>query len=169
MRGGIKREVSSFMSVYLAQTEIRNTTASGDSDSRVCAWNSEDPISKSGSGRSPAEGNGNPQKYSCLERNLAGYIPWSCQELDRTERLNKHTQSTNTLCRYCSVVSNSLRPHAPARLHCPWNFPGKNKGVGYRFLLLVRGPSWPGMEPASLVSPALVGRFFTTVLSGLPL
>ena len=79
------------MSGNLAQTEIRNTTASGDSDSRESARNSEDPTSKSGSGRPLGKGNGNPLQYSCLERNLAGYSPWSRQELDRTEQLNKHT------------------------------------------------------------------------------
>ena len=36
-----------------------------------------------------------------------------------------------------SVVSNSLRPHGlmPTRLLCPWDFPGKNTGVGCHFLL----------------------------------
>ena len=34
-------------------------------------------------------------------------------------------------------MSDSLRPHglSPARLLCPWNFPGKNAGVGFHFLL----------------------------------
>ena len=37
----------------------------------------------------------------------------------------------------CSVVLNSLQPHGlyPARFLCPWDFPGKNTGVGYHFLL----------------------------------
>ena len=37
----------------------------------------------------------------------------------------------------CSVVSNSLQFHGLwlARLLCPWNFPGKNTGVGCHFLL----------------------------------
>ena len=35
----------------------------------------------------------------------------------------------------CSVVSDSLRPHRPARFLCPWNSPGKNTGVGCHFLL----------------------------------
>ena len=37
----------------------------------------------------------------------------------------------------CSVMSNSLRPHGlqPARLLCPWNFPGKHTGVGCHFPL----------------------------------
>ena len=36
-----------------------------------------------------------------------------------------------------SVVSNSLQPHGlqPVRFLCPWNFPGKNTGVGCHFLL----------------------------------
>ena len=35
------------------------------------------------------------------------------------------------------VVSDSLRHHGmqPARLLCPWDFPGKNIGVGCHFLL----------------------------------
>ena len=36
-----------------------------------------------------------------------------------------------------SVVSNSLQPHRllPTSLLCPWDFPGKNTGVGCHFLL----------------------------------
>ena len=36
-----------------------------------------------------------------------------------------------------SNVSDSLRPHGlqPAKLLCPWDFPGKNTGVGFHFLL----------------------------------
>ena len=54
-----------------------------------------------------------------------------------------------------SVVSNSLQPHGlqPARLHCPWNFPGKNTEVGCHLLL-----QWvfltQGSRPVSLVFPA---------------
>ena len=35
------------------------------------------------------------------------------------------------------VVSDSLQPHGlySTRLHCPWDFPGKNTGVGCHFLL----------------------------------
>ena len=41
------------------------------------------------------------------------------------------------VCVSCSVVSNSLQPHGlwPTRLLCPWDFPGKNTGVGCHFLL----------------------------------
>ena len=37
----------------------------------------------------------------------------------------------------CSVVSSALQPHGlwPARLLYPWNFSGKNTGVGCHFLL----------------------------------
>ena len=42
-----------------------------------------------------------------------------------------------------SVVSDSLQPHGlqPTRLLCPWDFPGKNTGVGCHFLL--QGIFWP--------------------------
>ena len=41
------------------------------------------------------------------------------------------------MCVSHSAVSDSLRPHGlqPARLLCPWDFPGKNTGVGCHFLL----------------------------------
>ena len=37
----------------------------------------------------------------------------------------------------CSVMSDSLPLHGlyPVRLLCPWDFPGKNTGVGCHFLL----------------------------------
>ena len=52
--------------------------------------------------------------------------------------------------------------HSP----CPWNFPGKNTGVGCHFLL--QG-IFPTQGPASPASPALAGRFFTTVPRGQPM
>ena len=48
---------------------------------------------------------------------------------------------------------------------CPWNFPGKNTGVGCLFLVQRDLPN-PGIEPAPLTSPALAGGFFTTVPPG---
>ena len=38
-------------------------------------------------------------------------------------------------CQVTSVMSNSLQPYGlqPARLLCPWDFPGKNPGVGLPF------------------------------------
>ena len=45
----------------------------------------------------------------------------------------------------------------------PWNFPGKNTGVGFYFLAI----SWSrDRKPGSVVSPALAGRFLATVPSG---
>ena len=37
----------------------------------------------------------------------------------------------------CSVVSDSMQPQGlyPTRLLCPWDFPGKNNGVGCHSLL----------------------------------
>ena len=36
-----------------------------------------------------------------------------------------------------SVLSDSLRPHGlqPAKLLCPWDFPGKNTRMGCRFII----------------------------------
>ena len=48
----------------------------------------------------------------------------------------------------CSLVSDSLWPHGlgPVRLLCPWNFPGKNTGVGCHALLQrifpTQGSNW---------------------------
>jgi len=52
----------------------------------------------------------------------------------------------------CSVVSDSLQPHGlqPTRLLCPWNFPGKNTGVGCHFLL-------QGIFPTQGSNPHLLG------------
>ena len=50
-----------------------------------------------------------------------------------------------------SVVSDSLRPHGlqPTRLLCPWDFPGKDIGVGCHFLLQGIFPT-QGSKPGPL-------------------
>ena len=60
-------------------------------------------------------------------------------------------------------MSDSVRPHRrqPTRLPHPWDSPGKNTGVGCQALLQADLPN-PGIEPMSLMSPALAGGFFTT-------
>ena len=68
---------------------------------------------------------------------------------------------------YAQLLSRVwLQPHGlqPARLLCPWDFPGKNTGVGCHFLLQETFPK-PGVEPES---PALAGGFFTTAPPGKP-
>ena len=62
----------------------------------------------------------------------------------------------------CSVMCDSLRPHGlwHARFLCPWNFLGKNTGVGCHFLLQgifpTQGSNW------CLLASTCIGRFFTT-------
>ena len=56
---------------------------------------------------------------------------------------------------------------APARLLCAWNFLHEYWS-GLPFATL-GDHLYPGIEPLSLVSPALAGRFFTTELPGKPL
>ena len=66
----------------------------------------------------------------------------------------------------CSVLMLShvqlfCDPHGlqPTRLLCPWNFPGKNNGVGCHLLLQGTLPP-PRIEFLSLASPALGGGIF---------
>ena len=65
----------------------------GGSVGKESACNAGDLGSIPGLERIPGEGHGNPLQYSCLEnphrqRNLAGYSPWDCTELDMTEQLS---------------------------------------------------------------------------------
>ena len=64
-------------------------------------------------------------------------------------------------CSVALVVSDSLRPHGvqPARLLCPWDFPGKNTGACCHALL-------QGIFPTQGLNPCLLcllytGGFFT--------
>ena len=59
-----------------------------------------------------------------------------------SETLQENRRAFNSFCCYCycwfaSVVSHSVWPHGrqPTRLPRPWDSPGKNTGVGCRFLL----------------------------------
>ena len=54
----------------------------------------------------------------------------------------------------------------PARLLCPWDFPGKNTGVGCHFLLQGIFPprDWTRVSHVSCIA----GGFFTTELPGKP-
>ena len=47
---------------------------------------------------------------------------------------NNHSKSVSFSC---SIIPSSLWPHGlqPTRLLCPWDFPGKDAGVGCHFLL----------------------------------
>ena len=72
-------------------------------------------------------------------------------------------RKTGCQCAYSvAKLCLTLRPRRlkPARLLCPWDFLGKNTGVGCHFLLhgifLTQGSN------PCVASPALAGRFFTT-------
>ena len=70
----------------------------GGSDGKASAYNVGDLGSIPGLGRSPGGGHGNPLQYSCLQnlhgqRNVAGYSPWDCEELDTTEQLSRAQHS----------------------------------------------------------------------------
>ena len=52
------------------------------------------------------------------------------------------------------------------RLLCPWNFPGRNTGVGCHFLLQ-RDLSHPGIQPTSSASVSCIGRKILYLMSHL--
>ena len=91
---------------------------------------------------------------------------WSLRPLS----CSKYLYVTGCPCMHVrSVTSDSLRPHGLqlVRILCPWDFPSKNTGMGCCFLLQGLFPTQG--SPASLVSPALAGGFFTAVLPELSL
>ena len=67
---------------------------------------------------------------------------------------------------YCAESCQTLvtRGLQPARLLCPWDFPGKNTGVGLPFPSPGDLPN-PGIEPGS---PALQADSLPTELPGKP-
>ena len=73
----------------------------GGSDSKACAYNSGDPGSIPGSGRSPGEGNDNPLQYSCLENPMDGAAWWAA--------VHGVTKSRTRLNDWATSVSKSLR------------------------------------------------------------
>ena len=90
---------SLYLPTYVSSFQVRNFCEvhgfPGGSDGKESACSVVDPGLIPGSGSSPGEGNGNPLQYSCLEnsmdRNLVGYSPWGCKELDTTEQLTHTT------------------------------------------------------------------------------
>ena len=68
----------------------------GGSDGKETACSAGNPVSISGLGRSPGEGNGNPLQYSCLEnpmdrRAWQANSLWGCRESDMAEWLTLFT------------------------------------------------------------------------------
>ena len=68
--GETMEAVTDFIAGLGGSTKI--TGFPGGSEVKVSAWNTGDPGSIPGSGRSPGEENGNPLQYSCLENPMEG-------------------------------------------------------------------------------------------------
>ena len=92
--------------------------------------------------------------------------------------LRHHTALRRALCAIQGVLiaaehaqllnlSYSLQPHGlyPARILSPWDFPGKNAGVGLPFPPSGDLP-YPGIEPACFMPPSLAGGFLQLVPPG---
>ena len=109
--------------------------------------------------RSSGEGNNNPLQYSCLENAMDRGAWWAAVHGVAESWTRLSDLAWARWC-VCSVGSDSLRPHAlwPARLLSPWDFPGKNTGVGCHFLL--RGSSQPRDWTHNSYVFCIAGRFF---------
>ena len=97
----------------------------------------------------------------CFE--IISYLKKSCKN---TTKKKKNPIYLSPLCcavLCCSVLSDSLRPHGlyPARLLCPWGYSRQDYSSGFPCPPSGGLPD-PGIEPGSLMSPALAGGFFTT-------
>ena len=64
-------------------------------------------------------------------------LAWHCFLLSSHVRAAPQAMTACCCCQAVSVVYDSVRPHRwqPTRLPRPWDFPGKNAGVGCHFLL----------------------------------
>ena len=101
----------------------------------------------------------------------AGYVNYlDCGHYFTKYTYTKTSSLTPLLLLFsCPVMSNSLQPHGlqPDRLLCPWNFPGRNTGLGCHFLLqgifLTQG-----VNPHLLQVSCIAGKFFTANPLGLP-
>ena len=76
--------------------------------------------------------------------------------------------SKHLFCLVTELCPTLLRPHGllPARLLCPWDFPGKNIGVGRHFLLqgiLLTQGSNPTLQADSLPSEPPGKSFSSTI------
>ena len=83
------------------------------------------------------------------------WIKWDMEkdyENDGEEKHNKNCLTYYLLLLFsCQVLSSSLRSHGllPARLLCPWDFPGRNTEMGYHVLLQGIFPT-QGLKPGLL-------------------
>ena len=103
------------------------------------ACNAGDLGSIPGSGRFPGEGNGNPLQYSCLENPRDRGTWWvTVHGVAKSQtRPSDFTFTFTLVAMLSSQLCLTLKPQGlqPARLLCPWSFPGKNTKVGCHFLL----------------------------------
>ena len=73
----------------------------GASEGKASACNAADPGSIPGSGRSTAEGNGNPLQYSCLENSMDGEAWWA--------EVHEVTKSWTRLSDFTFTIVNLLQ------------------------------------------------------------
>ena len=104
-----------FLPIYFPKTKNRKEKQNclsdflGGSDGKASVYNAGDLGSIPRLGRFPAEGNGNPLQYSCLENPMDGgaWCPRGCKELDMTERLHSSKICTDEKAYCCIKISKT--------------------------------------------------------------
>ena len=103
------------------------------SEGKVSARNAGDPGLIPESGRSPGEGNGNPLQYSCLE-NPMDRGAWQATVHRVPKSRTQLSDFTYLACCCCCLAATQCLFETyglqPARLLWPWDFLGKNTGIG---------------------------------------
>ena len=131
-----------------------------DSQTVQSTWNVGDPSSIPRVGRSPREGNGNQLQYSCLENPMdRGACQSTVHKVTKCQTwLNDFTFTFQMLTFLWLFVDPWTVVHqAPPSME----FSRQENWSGLPFPSPGDLPD-PGIEPATLGSPALAGGFFTT-------
>ena len=118
----------------------------------------------------PSSSSGLCQSVSSCSRSIVSLILWSLwQGVGSSQNEALDLLWLGCVCQVTSVMSNSLRPHGlqPARFLCPWILQARILGWVAISFFPQDLPS-AGIEPVSLVSPALAGGFSTWVPPGKP-
>ena len=83
----------------------------GGSDGKASVYNTGDPGSIPGSGRSPRDGNGNPLQYSCLENPMESSVNGVAKSQTRLSDFSYLLTPWTSCSLTCSVKPDAMSSH----------------------------------------------------------